>query len=145
MAKGPERVANMVEVLRKWQAIERKSLDQTAEIIEQTQSPLIRIVMEIIRHDSLMHHRVQQWLIDSVTRESVAVTREDVAKVWDQIEAHDKAEHEALKHAETLAMEAWDPVHRQMLEYLLQDEKKHDGWLHALGAIKSGMSKSSGG
>jgi hypothetical protein len=40
---------------------------------------------------------------------------------------------------------AWSPVHKQMLGYLLEDEKKHDGLLDQLREIKVGMSKASGG
>ncbi len=65
--KGPERIENMVKLLKNWQKLERKAIDDTAEMIEETKNPLVRMIMSIIRHDSLMHHRVQQFLIDSVT------------------------------------------------------------------------------
>ena len=139
------RVEEMVEILQRWQGIERQSMSDTAEIMEKTQSPLIRIIMEIIRHDSLMHHRVQQFLIDSVTVKDVTVTREDIADVWDAIEAHDRTERKTIEMAETLINQAWNPVHKQLLDYLVTDERKHDGLLVQLGEIKSGMSKASGG
>ena len=139
------RVEEMVEILQRWQGIERQSMSDTAEIMEKTQSPLIRIVMEIIRHDSLMHHRVQQFLIDSVTVKDVTVTREDIADVWDAIEAHDRTERKTIEMAETLINQAWNPVHKQLLDYLVTDERKHDGLLVQLGEIKSGMSRASGG
>jgi hypothetical protein len=143
--KGPERVANMVEVLRTWQGIERESMNQTAEIIEQCENPLIRMIMAIIRHDSLMHHRVQQFLIDSVTSQNITVSREDVAQICDQIEKHDRIEKKTIELAEKLREEAWSPIHKQLLDYLLTDERKHDGLLAALNEIKVGMSKASGG
>ena len=143
--KGPERIKNMVEVLRTWQGLERDALNTTAEVIENTENPLIRMIMEIIRHDSLMHHRVQQFLIDSVTRENVVVTREDVAAIWEQVEKHDATEKATIKLAEELREKAFSPVHKQLLDYLLTDEKKHDSLLGALNEIKVGMSKSSGG
>ena len=74
--KGPERIEHMVDVLSRWQGIERQAMSDTAEIMEKTSSPLIRILMEIIRHDSMMHHRVQQFIIDSLTQQAVTVTRE---------------------------------------------------------------------
>jgi hypothetical protein len=135
----------MVEVLRTWQGIERQSINDMAETIEETENPLIRLVMEIIRSDSLMHHRVQQFLIDSVTRKDVTVTREDVAKVWEKIEEHDKHEKQTIKLAEELRAEAWSPVHKQFLDYLLTDEKKHEELLAQLEDVKKGMSRASGG
>jgi hypothetical protein len=135
----------MVDVLRTWQGIERQAINDMAETIEETENPLIRLVMEIIRSDSLMHHRVQQFLIDSVTRKDVTVTREDVAKVWEKIEEHDKHEKQTIKLAEELRAEAWSPVHKQFLDYLLTDEKKHEELLAQLEDMKTGMSRSSGG
>jgi len=85
--KDANRVDTMVRVLRDWQTIERQAINDTAKIIEHTKSPLLRLLMEIIRHDSTMHHRVQQFLIDSLEVEAPTVTREDIAAIWDEITA----------------------------------------------------------
>ncbi len=138
------KVDEMVDVLRHWQGLERKALNDTAEIIEKTGSSLIRVAMEIIRHDSLMHHRVQQFLIDSLTKETVAVTREDLAAVWDALEAHDRAERETIRMAEELRKKAWTPVQKMMLDYLLQEESKHDALLSHLDAFKKDLTRESG-
>lgn len=144
-AKGPERIQNMVNVLREWQGIERASMNDTAEIIERCENPLIRMIMAIIRHDSLMHHRVQQFLIDSLTHQNITLSREDVAQIWEQIEAHDQMEKKTVELAKQLRDEAWNPIHKQLLGYLVTDEEKHDTLLEALNEIKLGMSKASGG
>ncbi len=141
---GADRAREMVEILQSWQSIERASMNQTAEIMERTQSPLIRMVMEIIRHDSLMHHRVQQFLVDSLTRQDVAVTREDVAEIYDQLEAHDQLERKTLALATQLREMAWTPVHRQLLDYLITDERKHDALIAQLEELKAGMTRASG-
>ena len=142
---GTNRIQEMVDTLQEWQGIERKSMSDTAEIMEKTTNPLIRILMEIIRHDSLMHHRVQQFLIDSVTVADVTVTREDVAEIWEMIEAHDATERKTIEIAKQLKEKAWTPVHKQLLDYLITDETKHDHLLVQLGEIKSAMTKRSGG
>jgi hypothetical protein len=144
-SKGANRVENMVNVLREWQSIERLSMNDTAEIIERCENPLIRMVMAIIRHDSLMHHRVQQFLIDTLTHQNVTITREDVAEIWDQIEKHDETEKKTVALAKELRDQAWNPVHKQLLDYLITDEEKHDTLLITLNEIKVGMSKASGG
>jgi hypothetical protein len=143
--QGSNRVEEMVGVLRQWQGIEREAINDMAEIMEMTKNPLIRVIMEIIRHDSLMHHRVQQFLIDSVTQSEVAVTREDLAEIWERIEAHDKVEKKTIELARDLKEKAWSPVHKQLLEYLLVDEAKHDTLLGQLEHLKKGMSRASGG
>jgi len=142
--KGPERVEKMVKTLRQWQAVERQAMNDTAEIMETTGNPFIRTIMEIIRHDSIMHHRVQQFLVDTVTQEDVSLTREEVEEIWEKIEAHDRVEKKTLELAKELLEEAWSPVHKHLLDYLLRDEQKHDTLLEALDEVKKGMSRSSG-
>jgi hypothetical protein len=134
----------MVGVLREWQKLERQGMAATAEISEKTESTLIRMIMDIIRHDSHMHHRVQQYLIDSVTKESPTVTREDVAAIWDSIEEHDKVEKTTIELAERLKKDAWTPVHKLLLEYLIRSESLHDSLLEQLREFKADMTRSSG-
>ena len=138
------KVERMVKVLRQWQGLERDAMTATARITEKTDSSLIRMLMDIIRHDSHMHHRVQQYLIDSVTVESPTVTREDVVAIWDSIEEHDKVEKQTIKLAEGLKRDAWNPVHKLLLDYLLRDESKHDSLLEQLNEFKSDMNRASG-
>ena len=147
MAKtsGPERLEKMAKVLENWQKLERKAMDDAAAIIEETDNALVCMIMSIIRHDSLLHHRVQQFLLESLTEADVAVSREDLADMWDRIEQHDRLEKKTIAMAEELRDEAWSPVHKQLLSYLLEDEKKHDRLLEQLRDVKVGMSKASGG
>lgn len=139
MSKGNERAQQMIDALRGWQSIERKAMEQTAEIMEKTDNPFIRIIMEVIRHDSLMHHRVQQLIVDSLTKESITLTSEEIAAVWGMIEAHDETERDVIKIAQDLRERAFTPAHKLLLDYLLSDEQKHDGLLEKLGDLKKSL------
>jgi len=141
MSKTKEKTDHMVAALRKWQAIERHSMEQTALIMEQTSNPFIRIVMEVIRHDSLMHHRVQQAIVDSLTRADVPLSYQELAEIWTQIEAHDAAEREVIDLGKSIRAEAWQPLHKMLLDYLIADEQKHDKLLAALDEIKKELSR----
>ena len=140
----PERVEKVVSTLRQWQGLERQALSDTAEIMEGTKSPLLRLMMEIIRHDSLMHHRVQQFLVDSLTQADVAVTRDELATIWRKIEEHDKVERKTIELAKELKEESWSPVQRRLLDYLITDEQKHDTLIGQLDELKKDMSRASG-
>ena len=87
-----EKQEQLAEVMKAWQHIENRSVAQTAEIIDKTTNPVIRIAMEIIQRDSSMHHRVQQFIIDSLENEAITLTPDDIAQVWGAIEAHIEAE-----------------------------------------------------
>jgi len=147
MAKtsGPERVEKMAKVLENWQKLERKAMDDAAAIIEESDNALVCMIMSIIRHDSLLHHRVQQFLLESITEADIPLTRDDLADIWDRIEQHDRLEKRTIAMAEELRDQAWSPIHKQLLNYLLEDEKKHDRLLDQLREVKVGMSKTSGG
>ena len=138
---GPERIKFTVDVLRQWQGIERDAIETTAQIMEKTDNLLIRQIMEIIRNDSVQHHRVQQFLIDSVTKQAVTLSPDDLAEVWGQIEAHDELERQTIALARELMEQTTEPVHRILLNYLLTDEEKHDGILGELDDFKKHMSK----
>ena len=141
MSKASERTREAIEVLRKWQAIERESIEMTAQIMEEAKNPLIRQIMEIIRNDSVQHHRVQQFLIDSMTMTPVNLSHEDLAEIWTKIEEHDATEQEALKVAKELRDNTTDHVHKILLDYLLRDEEKHDSILEELNEFKKHLSK----
>ncbi len=138
---GPERTKFMIDVLRQWQGIERDAIETTAQIMEKTDNLLIRQVMEIIRNDSVQHHRVQQFLIDSVTITPVTLSPDELAEVWGQIEAHDELERQTIELAKKLLEQTTEPVQKLLLNYLLTDEEKHDGILGELDDLKSYMAK----
>jgi hypothetical protein len=135
----------LVGILRRWQEVENRSVMAATAIIEQTRSPVIQMVMEIIQRDSAMHHRLQQFIIDSLEREALNLTVEDLAQVWGAIEGHIEAEREtaALIAAARKSLAGTRNVVQQfLLEYLAQDEGTHDRLLEALSLVKRGMYKS---
>jgi len=139
--KGPERIAEAIDILRHWQAIERDAIETSATIMEKTDNLLIRQVMEIIRNDSVQHHRVQQFLIDTMTKAPVKLSSEELAEIWGEIEAHDELERETIALARKLKESTTDPVQKILLDYLLADETKHDTILGELDEFKKHMSK----
>ncbi|MCJ7755871.1 MAG: ferritin-like domain-containing protein [Thermoanaerobaculales bacterium] len=138
---GPERQKFTIDVLRQWQGIERDAIETTAQIMEKTDNLLIRQIMEIIRNDSVQHHRVQQFIIDSLTKQPITLSPDELAEVWGQIEAHDELERQTIALAKELLEQTTEPVHRILLNYLLTDEEKHDGLLAELDDFKKYMSK----
>jgi rubrerythrin len=140
-SKGQQRVDKMVKLLKKWQGIERQAITDTAEIMEQTENALVRQIMEIIRNDSVQHHRVQQFLIDSLTTTPVNLTSEELGDVWEAIEAHDEHEKEVIEIAKELRDECKFFVQRSLIDYLLVDEEKHDTILEQLGEFKKNLSR----
>jgi hypothetical protein len=139
MPKGQENTEELVAALREWQAIERKAIDNCAEIMEKTDNLLIRQFMEIIRNDSVQHHRVQQFIIDSLTKQAVQLSPDELAQVWDEITAHDEVERKTIELAKKLKDQCSFFVQRSLLEYLIYDEEKHDHLLQRLEDFKKNL------
>ncbi len=139
-----ERLGTLVETLRRWQHLESRSITQCADIADRTRNPVLRLVMEIIRRDSAMHHRVQQFVMDSVEKEAISLTVEDLERVWGALEAHIEAERETaalVAQAQQALAGTRDVVQQYLLAYLAADERKHDALLEGLTLIKRGMYK----
>jgi len=136
---GQERTEKLLKTLRDWQGIERHAIETTTKIMEKTDNLLIRQIMEIIRNDSVQHHRVQQFIIDSLTKQQVNLSHEELAQIWDEIEAHDKVERKTIEMAKECKEECQFFVQQALLEYLIVDEEKHDLILKGLDDFKKKM------
>ncbi len=121
-----EQLDELKQILRRWQKIEDGSVAHATAILEKTQNPLIRLVMEIIRQDSMMHKKVQQAILDSLEQEAFQLQPEELAEIWEMIEEHDKQEAEAVRMAEQARRACPLAIQRQLLEYLIDDERKHE-------------------
>jgi hypothetical protein len=132
----------LADSMRRWQKIENSSIVSTGIVMEKTDNPIIRLVMEIIQRDSQMHYLVQQWIADSLESKTVSLTPEELNKVWGLIERHTEIEkamvgvvQEALNSLKGKKMY----IQEYLLKYLQEDEIKHTSLLNALEGLKKGM------
>lgn len=135
-SQAAENLEELVGILKQWQRLEDATVAQTTAIIEKTQNPLIRLVMEIIRQDSGTHKRVQQVLLDSLEKEAFSLTPEELADIWDMVEKHAEMEKQTIDLAEKAHRNCRLFVQRHLLSYLIEDERKHDRLLGQLEDFK---------
>jgi hypothetical protein len=140
--KTKELQQSIVETMKTWQKIENASVASTGAVIGKTDNPLIRMVMEIIQHDSQTHHRVQEMIISTLEQKAISLTPEELGDIWAMVEKHIEIEQRTLE----LAHEALGKlkgkkmvVQEYLINYLLEDEGKHNKMLSTLGTIKKGM------
>ena len=131
-------IANM----KKWQKIEDATVATTGMIIEKTDNPVVHLIMEIIQRDSQMHYRIQEWIADSLESKTVTLTYEELDKIWSLIERHIELEKKTVAMAQQ-SLEAIKGkkmvIQECLLNYLAEDEKKHNNLLAHLEGIKKGM------
>ena len=132
----------IVATMRTWQKVEEASVNSTQEVMQKTDNPVIKMVMEIIHHDSKTHHRVQELIVESLEKRALSLTPEEMGAVWDLIDKHLKLEKRMVEHVED-ALAALKGkkmiVQEYLLNYLLQDERKHDRLLSDFETLKRGM------
>jgi hypothetical protein len=136
MAEDP---VELTALLKSWQALETATVAHTTEVIAKTKNPLIQLVMEIIRRDSEMHHRVQQVLLDSLEDKAFTLTPDELADIWTMVEKHAEMEKQTILLAEMARKNCRLFVQRHLLTYLLEDEKKHDLLLGQLEDFKRNL------
>ena len=134
--------AKIIDNMHRWQKVENASVASTGNVIEKTDNPIVRMIMEIIQRDSQMHYRVQEVIAHSLESGTITLSPDELAGVWDMIEKHIKLEEATIE----LANEAKKAlkgkkmvVQEYLLDYLLIDEQKHNKILETLGTIKKGM------
>lgn len=132
----------IVSNMRKWRKVENATISATSSIMEKTDNPVVRLVMEIIQHDSQMHYRVQEIIADSLETKALTLNPDELAEIWDMVEEHIKME----QHSVDLALECLEGlkgkkmiVQEYLLNYLKVDEEKHNKLLEDLEKIKGGM------
>ena len=132
----------IISNMRRWQKIENAAAASTGQIMERTDNPVIHLLMEIIQRDSQMHYRVQEWIADTLQYKTVTLTPDELNQIWGMIEQHVEVEKKALEMANrSLASLKGKKMVLQeyFLEYLAEDEKKHNELLDRLERIKKGM------
>ncbi len=137
-----EKIENLTNNLKRWQNIETASVELAEESMGRIQNPLVRSVFQILKRDSEMHHILQQLVIDSLEKESISLTPEDVAAIDDAITRHDEVEKNVVQLAQytldDLSGSGYS-IQKFLLNYLLEDEKKHDRLLENLKNVKSSL------
>jgi hypothetical protein len=126
----------IVEILEHWQDAENRTVAQTTAIIGKSANPLVKLVMDIIRHDSIMHHKVQQFIIDSLTVKAISLTPEELGEIWEMVEKHIAMERETIGYGDELTKLCKLFVQSHLLNYLLTDENKHEKMLTQLEDFK---------
>ena len=137
-----ELLETLASCMKRWQKVENASVASTGQVIDKTENPVIRLVMEIIQRDSQMHYRLQELIIDSLEKKAIELNPEELADVWGLIEKHIEIEEKTIALAEESvdALKGAEmPVQQYLLGYLLEDERKHANMLKQLDTIKRGM------
>lgn len=137
MKKKPADVSKkLIKVLKDWQKLEDESIAHADATMKKTKNRLVKMTMEMIKHDSQKHRAMQQLLIDSLTKESLILAPDDLASLSDCLNKHLAAEAKTLELADQALQNSELFVTRYILSYLIADEQKHHSLLSKLNELK---------
>jgi len=127
---------SLIKVLKDWQKLEDESISHADATISKTKNKLVKMTMEMIKHDSQKHRVMQQLLIDSLTKESLVLEPGDLASLSDGLNKHLAAEAKTLELADKALQNSELFITRYILSYLIADEQKHHALLSKLNELK---------
>ncbi len=137
MKKKPvEDSEEFLNLIREWQALEDKTISSAEELISRSSNPLVKMTMEMIKHDSEKHKVMQQMIIDSITKEAIHLSPDELAPLSDMLNKHMEAEARSLSLADAALEKSELFVTRYILSYLIADETKHHNLINKLNELK---------
>ena len=126
MATSPETTseARFMSLLDKWQKAEDQTIAHCQKMLEATDNILVRTMADLIKADSVKHKEILT-MIGQAMEGAITLRPEELGTISELITEHLEIERSSI----SLAMEEFQNsrnfVVRQLLSYLLEDEKKH--------------------
>ncbi len=140
MAKTTKKPAelsnNFLKIIKEWQKLEDSTIKFSSDMLKKSKNPLIRMTMEMIKNDSQKHKVMQQMLIDSLTKEALHLSPEELAMLSDGLNKHIAAEAKSLELADEALKNSELFITRYILSLLIADETKHHNLLGKLNELK---------
>ena len=134
--KPVEQSAAFLKTIRDWQKLEDDTIRHAEILMKKSKNRLIKMTMEMIKHDSQKHKIMQQMLIDSLTTEPFILAPEELALISDGLNKHLAAEAKSLELADEALNNCELFVTQYILSYLIADEQKHHALLGKLNELK---------
>jgi len=126
----------MLILLKRWKELEGATIRSCGSITKKTDNPLVKTLISAIANDSTKHKSILQLIIDGMTKKALVLTPDDIAHVSGLLDKHVDLENEAIAIAEQAIKISKDPVTKQLLRLILQDEKEHASLTEQINELK---------
>ena len=121
--------------IRKWQQVEDVTIESCEALKDASDNVLVRTIADIIRADSMKHKEVLEVILQALDG-TITLTPEELGGISTLLDDHLNIERDSIQ----LAMDEFENsrhfVIRQLLSYLLEDERKHYKLLSQLNDFK---------
>ncbi len=123
MKSNTGRSEDVLKTVSQGQKVESGNIQYAEKEIPKAKNALTKTVLQALKLEAEKHHLIQQMIIDSLKKEAVNLSPEELRNFSLHINKHLEAEEKAL----SFAKEAFDksnlPIPRYLLSYLVADLK----------------------
>lgn len=137
--ESAEKKERFLANLDKWQRMESLSARTCSEVQKRSENTLIKMIAEVIRKDSESHIEVLKLIKDSLTKEALHLTPDELVEIWDLVDGYHNIEHKSVDIAQEAIRDSRLFEIRFLLTYLLEDESKHLKLLNQLDDFKRSL------
>ena len=124
-----------LKLLKKWIAIEKATIKLTENLLPKVENPILTCLIDTIKRDSEKHHQILDLVLEGMEG-TITLRHEDMAVLGEFIEKHTQIEQDAVNIAGQTLKSVRTPIAKFLLEYLYEDEKKHDFIMDNLAKLK---------
>ena len=124
-----------LKLLSKWIAIEKATIKMTDNLLPKVDNPIITCLIDTIKCDSQKHQQILNMVLEGMEG-TITLTHDDMALLGEFIEKHTQIEQDAVEIAGQTLKKVRTPIAKFLLEYLYEDEKKHDFIMDNLSKLK---------
>ena len=128
-------MSKIVDALKEQKALELSHVDKLKPEAEKIGHPLVSALIKTIIHDSKKHATLCQALIDVEGGNAPLTLDTDMAtavSLHQSIKQHMRVEEDMISRVEALAAKAEDLRVKDILGYILSDERRHHSMLQRL-------------
>jgi len=119
-----------LDMLKRQKAFEDETVKRLTPMYNSTKNPLVRFLVHRIILDTIKHSDTYQTLIDLNTRALVGeIERKTMTQ---ELATHIKEENRMLKQTEKISGSIGDKNFKQILEQIVEDERRHHRILQEL-------------
>jgi hypothetical protein len=133
--------ARILASLKEWLVHEDETIEMTNKVTAASNNASVKLIMDIIRMDSVKHKRIQQYMIDSMETSAPAISYDEISSISGIINEHIELEQKTVDLSAGLADAIKFPIQARLFEYLQEDEKKHVILLKMLANYKDWATK----
>jgi|GEM_PF-587393 len=129
----------LLHLIEDWYKLEDQTIAFAEDLKKKSDNPFVKVIMEIIKHDSQKHKIMQQFVIDALTKEAIHLSPEELIPLSDVLEKHIQAEAKSMGMAHACSTESRNYFVDFIVSALTDDEIKHHNMLKTLDHIKSAV------